>query len=191
MTQIEQLRKHLIKGKVYRRAELANWSSRHLNELLKDETLQKLNRGLYHFPADGVFGKTPPEEKELVRCFLNEDKFLLHSLNAYNSLGVGTTQLYNERIVYNHKRHGAYKLGNQIFHFRKKVHFPKKVTEEFLIVDLVNNIDALAEDPSKILKHVISKIHTMNKAKLRRSVAAYGNRKAKKIFAPLLQSKRI
>ncbi len=186
MTQIEQLRKHLIKGKVYRRAELANWSSRHLNELLKDETLQKLNRGLYHFPADGVFGKTPPEEKELVRSFVNEDKFLLHSLNAYNSLGVGTTQLYNERIVYNHKRHGAYKLGNRIFHFRKKVHFPKKVTEEFLIVDLVNNIDALAEDQNKILKNVISRARTMNKTKLKHSVATYGNRKAQKIFMPIL-----
>jgi hypothetical protein len=32
------------------------------------------------------------------------------SPNAYNSLGVGTTQLSNNSIVYNHMRHGEYCL---------------------------------------------------------------------------------
>lgn len=190
MAQLDQLKKHLTRGKVYRRAELANWSKsvdRHLEELLQDGTLQKLSPGLYYFPKESVFGKTPPEEKELVQSFLKDDRFLLTSSNAYNSLGVGTTQLYNERTVYNHKRHGEYKLGNRKFQFRIKPHFPKKATEEFLLVDLVNNVDTLAEDRNEVLKNVFSKVHTMDKKKLKLSVAAYGTVKAKKIFAPLLQ----
>lgn len=191
MAQLDQLKKHLTKGKVYRRSELANWSKsvdRHLEELLEDGTLQKLSPGLYYFPKESVFGKTPPEEKELVQSFLKDDRFLLTSSNAYNSLGVGTTQLYNERTVYNHKRHGEFKLGNRMYQFRIKPHFPKKATEEFLLVDLVNNVDTLAEDRNEVLKNVFSKVHTMDKKKLKLSVAAYGNVKAKKIFAAFLQS---
>jgi hypothetical protein len=30
---------------------------------------------------------------------------------ANNSVGVGTTQLYDKTVVYNHKRHGNFSLG--------------------------------------------------------------------------------
>src|ERR1035437_10702406 len=142
MTKLDELKKHLKRGKVYRRIELAQWSKsvdRHLEALLEDGTLQKLSQGVYYFPKETSFGLTPPGEEVLVRSFLKDDRFLLTSQNAYNSLGVGTTQLYNQRIVYNHKRHGDFKLGNRKFSFRIKPHFPKKATPEFLLVDLVNN----------------------------------------------------
>jgi hypothetical protein len=98
----------------------------------------------------------------LIKSFLKDDRFLLTSINAYNSLGVGTTQLYNQRTVYNHKRHGDFKLGNKDFSFRVKPHFPKKATPEFLLVDLVNNLDTLAEDQSELLKNISWKVHTMD-----------------------------
>jgi hypothetical protein len=98
----------------------------------------------------------------LIKSFLKDDRFLLTSINAYNSLGVGTTQLYNQRTVYNHKRHGDFKLGNKNFSFRVKPHFPKKATPEFLLVDLVNNLDTLAEDQSELLKNISWKVHTMD-----------------------------
>ena len=183
-----------MRGKVYRRAELTKWSKsvdRHLEELQEDGTLQKLSPGMYYFPKESVFGKTPPEEKELVHSFLKDSRFLLTSFNAYNSLGVGTTQLYNERTVYNHKRNGEYKLGNRMFRFRIKPHFPKKATEEFLLVDLVNNVDTLAEDRNEVLKNVFLRANTMDKKKLKYSVTAYGNVKAKKMFAPLLISETL
>lgn len=189
MAQIDKLKKQLTRGRVYRRAELANWSKsvdRHLEELQEDGTLQKLSQGLYYFPEESVFGKTPPLEKELVENFLKDDRFLLTSYNAYNSLGVGTTQLYNERTVYNHKRHGEFKLGNRVFNFRLKSFFPKKVTEEFLIVDLVNNLNTLAEDRTLVLNNVFSKVEKMDKKKLKQAVSAYGGVKAKKLFAPVL-----
>jgi hypothetical protein len=189
MAQVDQLRRHLTRGSVYRRAELANWSKsvdRHLEELQADGTLQKLSPGIYYYPKESVFGKTPPEEKKLVQSFLKDDRFLLTSPNVYNSLGVGTTQLYNERTVYNHKRHGEYKLGNRVFQFRIKPHFPQKVTQEFLLVDLVNNVDTLAEDRNAVLSNVLAKAKTMDKKRLKHSVNAYGSVKAKKLFASMI-----
>ena len=190
MSQLHQLKRQLKQGRVYRRTELANWSKsvdRHLDELVQDGTLQKLSQGLYYFPKESAFGKTPPDENVLVQSFLNDHRFLLTTPNAYNSLGVGTTQLYNERRVYNHKRHGEFKLGNRTFHFKVKPHFPKKVTQEFLLVDLVNNLDTLAEDSSTVLKKVAEKVAEMDRKKLTHSVAEYGSVRTKKMFAPLLQ----
>lgn len=188
MTKLDELKKRLKRGKVYRRSDLAKWSKsvdRHLEALLEQGILQKLSQGLYYYPDESAFGNTPPEEEALIKSFLKDDRFLLTSLNAYNSLGVGTTQLYNQRTVYNHKRHGDFKLGNKNFSFRVKPHFPKKATPEFLLVDLVNNLDALAEDPNELLKNISWKARTMDVKKLERSVSEYGNARAKRIFAPL------
>jgi len=189
MTKLDELKNRLKRGKVYRRSDLAKWSKsvdRHLEALLEEGILQKLSQGLYYYPDESAFGKTPPEEEALIKSFLKDDRFLLTSLNAYNSLGVGTTQLYNQRTVYNHKRHGEFKLGNKNFSFRVKPHFPKKATPEFLLVDLVNNLDALAEDPNELLKNISWKARTMDVKKLERSVSEYGNARAKRIFAPLM-----
>jgi hypothetical protein len=191
MTKLDELKKHLKRGKVYRRADLVKWSKsvdRHLEALVENGTLQKLSQGLYYFPEESAFGKTPPEEETLIRSFLKDDRFLLTSLNAYNSLGVGTTQLYNQQTVYNHKRHGDFKLGNKNFSFRVKPNFPKKATPEFLLVDLVNNLDALAEDQNELLKNISWKARTMDVKKLQRSILEYGNARAKRIFAPLMSA---
>jgi hypothetical protein len=127
----------------------------------------------------------PPDEKKLVRAFLKEDYFLITSFNAYNSLGVGTTQLYNERIVYNRKRQGIVKLGNRNFHFYKKFAFPKTVTEEYLLVDLINNLDQLAEDQEIVITKVKQKVQKMDKRNLNRNLNRYGNVRTKKILTPL------
>jgi len=189
MTKVEELKKQLERGKVYRRSDLAKWSKsvdRHLDLLLKEETLQKLSPGLYYFPEETAFGKAPPEEEIVVRSFLKDERFLLTTLNAYNSLGVGTTQLYNQRIVYNHKRHGEFQLGNKKFSFRVKPHFPKKATAEFLLVDLVNNLESLAEDHKEVLKNLSSKVRMMDTKKIKQAVMEYGNVKTKKIFESIL-----
>ncbi len=191
MTKVEYLKKHLKSGKVYRRSDLALWSKsvdRHLEALVEDGTLQKLSQGLYYLPEETAFGKTPPEEQALVRSFLKDERFLLTSFNDYNGLGVGTTQLYNQRIVYNHKRHGEFILGNKKFSFRVKPHFPKKVTPEFLLVDMVNNLETLAEDHEEVLKNIISKVGTMDTPKLKYAVLEYGNAKAKRILLPLMEA---
>ena len=190
MRQLYLLKRELKRGNVYRRTELAKWSKsidRHLDELMQEGTLQKLSQGLYYFPNESVFGKIPPDENVLVKSFLKDNRFLLTSTNIYNSLGVGTTQLYNVRTVYNHKRHGEFKLGNKTFQFRIKPHFPKTATDDFLLVDLVNNLEKLAEDKIDVLKKVSIKIQLMDKKKIKNAVAEYGSVKTKKIFSLLLQ----
>ncbi len=191
MTKLEELKRRLRRGKVYRRTDLAQWSSsvdRHLEQLVQDRTLQKMSQGLYYCPKETAFGTVPPDEESLVRGFLKDDRFLVTSPNAYNSLGVGTTQLYNQRTVYNHKRHGDFKLGNRNFSFRIKPHFPSKVTQEFLLVDLINNLSRLAEDKDEVLRNLPAKVSTMDRKKLSDSVTRYGSVKAKKIFVPLINT---
>jgi hypothetical protein len=189
MNKLQELKMHLKRGKVYRRADLSMWSTsvdRHLDELVKEGTLQKLSQGLYYFPNLSVFGETPPEEEVLVRSFLKDNRFLVTSLNAYNVLGVGTTQLYNQKIVYNHKRHGDFNLGGKTFSFRVKPHFPNKVTQEFLLVDLLNNLDQLAEDSKEVVSKVQSKAKTMDTKKLKKTLQEYGSMKTKKILESFL-----
>ena len=157
MKQVEALKKHLKPGEVYRRADLQEWSTavdRHLQHLVKDGALEKLSGGLYYAPRTSVFGKTPADEDELVSAFLKDDRFVVTSPSDYNTLGVGTTQLYNERRVYNQKRHGTYKLGNRSFRFVRKPYVPTKLTKEFLLVDLVNNLKQLEENQEFVFNNV-------------------------------------
>jgi hypothetical protein len=189
MSTLEQFKTHLQKGQVYRRNDLVKWSrtvDRQVYALLEEGVLQKLSQGVYYYPQNSVFGQTPPEEETLVRSFLKDDRFLLTSPNLYNALGVGTTQLYNQRTVYNHKRHGKFKLCNRMFDFQVKHHFPEKLTPEFLLVDLAGNLDRLAEDQQQIKNNVLSKADSMNKAELRNALDHYGNGKAKRLLASVL-----
>src|SRR3990167_2127545 len=88
MTKLQEFKKHLRPGQVYRREELARRSNavdRHLKQLLDDGTLTKLAGGLYLYPKATVFGKAPAEDRKLVGTFLRDHRFLLASPNTYNS----------------------------------------------------------------------------------------------------------
>jgi hypothetical protein len=98
-------------------------------------------------------------------------------------LGLGTTQLYNKQIVYNHLRSGDIKLGNKLFSFRKKSAFPQKPTKEFLVVDLINNLDALAEDQPKILEKTLKKAMGLDQSSLEYAIEKYGTPKTRKLLA--------
>src|SRR3990167_9398009 len=145
----ENLQSHMKAGHVYRRDMLLPFSSavdRDLDVLIKKRVLKKLFNGIYYKPAVSAFGTLPPDDKELVRCFLRDDQFVLYSWNQYNSLGLGLTQAYNRVVVLNNKRHGVFKLGNKEFEFRRSHRgFPKKLTLEFLLVDLLKDMNNLAE----------------------------------------------
>lgn len=183
MSDLEKVKSHLRAGQVYRRADLAKWSrsvDRHLAQLVSDNTLVKLQQGLYLRPKQSRFGKMPATPEKLVRAFLKGDDFLLTSPNDYNALGVGTTQLYNLQVVYNHKRHGRFKLGGQQFDFRVRPKYPKKITREFLLVDMLNNLENLAEDRKEILQNVKVKLSEMDPKRLRSAVKRFAKLSAKK-----------
>jgi hypothetical protein len=187
--QLDVLKGKLRPGAVYRRADLQQWSKsvdRQLQELVKDGTLEKLSGGLYYVPAQSTFGKVPAEEHALVEAFLKDSHFLVISPSDYNALGVGTTQLYNTRFVYNLKRHGEFKLGNRSFQFVRKPYVPNKLTSEFLMVDLVNNLEHLAEDQSVVMERVKEKALAMDQATLGKMAKRFGKVRTRKLFNTLL-----
>jgi hypothetical protein len=189
MTKLQEFKRHLRPGQVYRREELTRWSNavdRHLKQLVDDGTLTKLAGGLYAYPKETVFGKAPAEDDKLVGTFLKDHRFLVASPNAYNSLGVGTTQLYDKTVVYNHKRHGQFTLGRRTFDFRVKPSFPRKLSREFLLVDLVNNLDQLAESRNDVLARVKERAASYAAPRLQRTARDYGKVRTKKFFAEAL-----
>lgn len=189
MRTLDQVEKHLHPGSVYRRSDLEKWSNavdRHLQQLQQKGVFTKLSGGLYYYPKKTAFGEAPANDQALIASFLKDNRFLLTTPNAYNSLDVGTTQLYNETVVYNHKRHGHFQLGGRVFDFRMKPHFPSKLSPEFLLVDLVNNLEKLAEDKEQVLKNVKKKAFSMDAKALSKAVLQYGGTRARKFFAEVL-----
>jgi len=165
-------------GRVYRREDLARLSNavdRHLNELVSTGVLKKLAQGLYYAPKQSNFGPLPPTDEQVVRGFLRDKDFLVFSPSSYNTVGPGTTQLYNNTLVYNHKRHGVFKLGNRQFNYRVKPRCPKKLPPELLFADLRNNLDELAEDRDAALSQVCTKLMSFNQPRLQQALDSYGN----------------
>ena len=139
MPTLEKLKMHLREGQVYRRNDLVKWSrsvDRHLHALLQEGILQKLSQGVYYYPKNSTLGKTPPVEENLVRSFLNDDRFLLTSPNLYNTFGTGTTQLYNQRTVYNHKRHGKFNWATVPLIFSLNIIFLKSLHRNSCLLTL-------------------------------------------------------
>ena len=154
MKNAEKLRDSMQPGRVYRRQDLEDRSAavdRDLHTLVKNGQVQKLAGGLYYRPGKNAFGVTPPEERELVRAFLKTDDFLLTSYNYFNQFGLGLTQVYSAALVYNHKRAGEYLLGRKRFKFRLVPAYPDRLSREFLLVDLLNNLNRLPDNTTGVL----------------------------------------
>ena len=175
---MEALINHIKPGRVYRRSDLEFFSTavdRHLSQLRNAGALKRLGKGLYYVPKESKFGLVPPDDKELVKRFLMDESFLLLSPNAYNSLGLGTTQLYNTTWVYNHKRRGEFKFNGKTFIFKTKSAFPKKISKEYLVVDLLNNLKELAEDPENLVTTFLSRLKDFDPKKLKVHTTEYLN----------------
>jgi len=188
---MDLLRQHIKQGKVYRRSDLEYYSTsidRHLAQLTKDGTLVKLNQGLYYAPKQSKFGVVPPDDRQIVESFLKDQDFLLVSPNTFNSLGLGLTQLYNTTWVYNHKRKGEFKLNGKTFEFKLKTSFPKHITREYLLVDLLNNIENLAEDQSHTLDKLPNRIGSFDAEALMKATQLYGKGKTKRRLKSIVRN---
>jgi hypothetical protein len=130
----------------------------------------------------------PPDDHDLVKCFLKDDDFLLVSPNTFNALGLGLTQLYNTTWVYNHKRKGEFQLNGRTFEFKLKNTFPKKITKEYLLVDLLNNFDSLAEDEAEVLARLPNILRGLNVDALMCVTQQYGTGKTKRIMKSMLRN---
>ena len=190
MTALNELKRHLRPGQVYRRKNLARWSNavdRHVRTLLDEGRLEKVGAGLYMTPRQTRFGEAPAKREKLVETFLGDDRFLLVSPSAFNGLGVGTTQLYNEPVVYNRKRHGKFKLDGRVYDFRMRPTVPKRLSKEVLLVDLLHNLDRLPEDKSAVLPRALERAKEMDRSRLARAVQDFGSARAERLLAPVLE----
>jgi len=174
---LKRLKRGLVSGHVYRRCELAKKSSnidRNLVSLVESGSLKKIARGLYLSPKDTSFGEAPPNEQSLLHSFLKDENFVVYSPNQFNTLGFGTTQLYNRRVVFNIKRHGELKVGGRTYNFHRWRSAPKKLDEEFMVVQLLNSLNELAEDREKVLTHLGNKLAEFDRKRLKRYAKQYG-----------------
>lgn len=189
---METLRQHIKPGHVYRRSDLEYYSSaidRHLGMLTKDGSLIKLSQGVYYAPKSSKFGLVPPDDVVLVESFLKDSDFLMVKPNVYNTLGLGLTQLYNTTWVYNHKRKGEFKFNGKSFEFKIKSSFPNQLTKEFLLVDLLNNLDELAEDQNQTIKRLPENLSSFNSEELMRVAQQYGSGRTKQLLKSIYRNK--
>jgi hypothetical protein len=132
------------------------------------------------------FGVAPAKPELLIETFLGDDRFLIISPNAYNGLGVGTTQLHNIPVVYNHKRHGRFKLDGRDYDFRMRTTLPPLLNQEVLLVDLLHNLGHLPESQADILTLALARARTMDQKRLARAVRDFGSARAKRLLRPVL-----
>jgi hypothetical protein len=186
MSSATNLMSSLEIGKVYRREALMPYTKavdRDLKSLLEGGTLKKVGPGLYYYPKTSRFGLLPPKDYDLVNAFLKGDPFLIFSWNDYNALRIGLTQLYNKVIVYNRKRHEEIRLSGTIFSFqRPTTGFPVTVSKEFLLVDLLNNISKVGEDPEEIKIHIKNRLSSFDLDELKKLSQLYGRMSTRKFL---------
>lgn len=189
---IEHLKGYLAPGQVYRRKDLASFTSsvdRHLAQLVEEGCLKKLSQGLYMAPKSTSFGEAPPDVSSLLKAFLKDDHFVVYSLGQFNTLGLGTTQLYNQLIVFNRKRVGEYSFGGQTYTFHRWREAPKELSIEFLVVELINRLDLLAEDRLQVLKRLKERFCelNLNRRKLLYAASHYGTISTQKNVEELMK----
>src|ERR1039458_492537 len=85
------------------------------------------------------------------------------------------------------KRHGTFPLGNRMVTFERRLNVPRQLSPEFLLVDLVNELDELAEDRDAVLSRVREKAKEMDPRKLSRAVSLYGKYSTQKKFQEMLR----
>ena len=187
-TNATQMLRTMRQGRVYHRSSfVGKWSDidRDLKTLLEENKLEKVGPGLYYKPRRSPFGLIPPDEKEVIRRFLKGDSFLLINESWYASLGVGLTQLSARSKVLNRKRHGLIELNGRIYDFRLVREFPRKLSKEFLLVDLMNNVQ-VAEDGKPVNDHVLRKLEEFDLDLLLKSARKYGKVRTRKFFEQVI-----
>jgi hypothetical protein len=193
MKNAEELKSSMRPGRIYRRQDLKGLSravDRDLKTLLESGEVEKLSWGLYRRAAKPILGAEAPDDRDIVRTFLKTDDFLLTSFNHFTALGLGLTQLYNHVIVYNHRRAGEFRLGGKLFQFRVIRDYPKALSKEYLLVDLLNHIGKLPDDAALVLENLSSRIDEFDRDKLLRCLDRYGHCEAKRILGGMLTERR-
>lgn len=186
MKSSEKLKNGMRFGRVYRRRDLEGLSTavdRDLKTLVASGQAHRLGYGFYCRMKKNAFGDAPPDNRELVRAFLKTDDFLLTSYNHFTNLGLGLTQVYNTAVVYNHKRVGEFHLGGKRFKFLLVPAYPKTLSKEYLLVDLLNRLRKLPDDVAAVRRNLKHHINEFDHAKVSECLRRYGSPSAKRTLS--------
>ncbi len=186
----QKLKEAMRPGRVYRAQELRTLSNnlaRDLKKLVECKELVRAAPGLYYRPVMTKVGPLPASAEELVRAFLSDEDFLLTALDDYNPLGLGLTQLYNETIVYNRKRHGRFVLDGRQFSFRRPRNFPRNLTKEYLYIEALNNRKELLEDTSRFELRLAEQAKALDGKELLRAANSYGKVATKRFLEKVVR----
>ena len=171
----ERLKKTMKAGRVYRRQDLSEFSSavdRDLKTLIKTNQVSKLANGLYCRPQKNHLD-APPDDRALVRAFLKTRDFLLIS--------------HNGLMVYNHKRAGNFQLGGRPFKFRLVPAYPVRASQEYLLVDRLNNLRRFPDDAAAVLGNLKAGLKELDRDKVVRCLERYGSPAAKRELQEILK----
>jgi hypothetical protein len=72
--------------------------------------------------------------------------------------------------------------------FKRQLNVPKRLTQEFLLVNLVNELDELAEDREAVLARVSERAKEMDRGELLHAARLYGKTGTRKLFNNLLSA---
>ncbi len=181
-------------GRVYRTQDLLRWgrnATRLARRLERLKILLPLGHGLYFRPEASRFGPVPPEDADVVRGFLKRAPFLFTGPSRWNALGLGSSAVFSELLVYNTKRSGEVRLGNRRYRFRR-VRFPRNPTPEWFAVDLLENHE-MAGVGLKRLEEGLTRVLEAGKlraGRLHEAAEKYGTRRTRAVVARALAAAR-
>lgn len=179
----------MVAGHVYRAREikgLSKDSSRDLNALLKAELICRAGPGLYYKPRRLAGRAVPANLDSVLQKFLRSDQFLVRYISDFNKLGLGTTQHATVTYIYNHKRSGEIELDGKKYMFVMRK-LPSTQTTEYLLVDMLNNLKNMGEEPRYFLQKLSDTLPKMNLNidKLLATTEEYGKRWVKRYLRKL------
>ena len=146
---------------------------KHLNRLVKAGKIEKLSKGKYYKPKDGVFGRLLPEQNEIVKDLLEEDGKpvgYITGYSIYNNLGF-TTQVSNVIQVGKQTTRPRLKRGRYTISFIKQKNTINKENIPLLrILDVIRFIkkipDTTVDHSCKRLKELLSKLDQSQKERI-------------------------
>ena len=77
-------------------------------------------------------------------------------------------------------------FGKRVFDFHKKRAFPKSLSREFLLIDMVDNLSKIAENKADLLKRIQNRIEAFDQQAILECSRKYASPTTRNIFASLL-----
>jgi hypothetical protein len=174
-------------GHVYRTEDLARWGAnapRLAKRLVRDGKLQRVRRGLFEVPRQSRFGHVPATDGQLMRAFLKNSPFVFTGPESWNALGLGSTAVFANQLVYNTKRSGTFELRGRRFVLRRTA-FPEKQRLEWFVVDLFENAERAGVSRNDLVAGLTRALERgrFNRDELTRMAERYATKATRRLIA--------